>query len=243
MQGPNSLQILLACTDEPSLRVRLSHLARTKFIAANLGGIDLLVARTGYTGEDMGFELYVHPNDAVELWRMLLEKGAPYGILPCGLAARDSTRIEAELPLYGHELAGPLNITQNEAGFGAYVKYHKPFFIGRTPYKRYNDRSERQIVRFEVTERGARALRGGEHGEPVVNKRGRVIGHVTSCTLIGELQIGLALVDTRYTEAGTELSIYPETRKAVAKLPQDLKLGDTIAQGIDAVVLDRFPKK
>jgi glycine hydroxymethyltransferase len=247
LQGPSALQILLTCVDSAgaegaALRAGLNRLRRTQFIEGTLNGIHLIVARTGYTGEEMGFELYVHPDQAVALWRMLLAHGADYGIKPCGLAARDSTRIEAGLPLYGHELAGPSNITQTEAGFAGYVKYHKPFFVGRTPYKAYNDRSTRQIVRFQVTDRGARALRGGEHGEPVVNKRGRVIGTVTSCTFIGDHQIGMALVDERYTAPETELSIYPETRKAVCKAPHEFELGDTIALPINAVVLTRFPQ-
>jgi glycine hydroxymethyltransferase len=249
LQGPNARDILLACaaaaagTTDVDFRTRLRQMRRTDFVQARLNGIDLLVARTGYTGEDMGFELYVHPDQAVVLWRMLLAHGEGYGLVPCGLAARDSTRIEAGLPLYGHDLGGPLSITPTEAGFASYVKYHKPFFVGRTPYKAYNDETRRQVIRFRVSEKGARAIRGAEHGEPVVNKRGRVIGQVTSCALIGDYQIGLALVDSRYAEPGTEVLIYPETRKAVAKVPQAFELGDTVPLAVDAVVLSRFPEK
>jgi glycine hydroxymethyltransferase len=207
-----------------------------------------MVSRTGYTGEDVGFELYVHPDQAVSLWRLLLERGTPYGIVPCGLAARDSTRIEAGLPLYGHELAGPLGITPTEAGFASYVKYHKPFFVGRSPYKVYNDSSMRRIARFQVSERGTRALRGGE---PVVNRRGKVIGNVTSCALVGERQIGMALVEARYAEPGTLLFIYPEsrrsgrdaTRQAVSRALPPLELGDTVTLPVEACVITRFPEK
>ena len=199
-----------------------------------------MISQTGYTGEKVGYELYVHPDRAVALWRLLLERGAAFGIQPCGLAARDSTRIEAGLPLYGHELAGPLAISQNEAGFGAYVMYHKPFFVGRDPYKARDDQSERAIVRFQVGERGARALRGGE---PVVNRRGRVIGHVTSCALVGERQVGMALVEARYATPGTALFLYPETRKAVSKSPAAFETGDTVALPVQAEVLPRFPGK
>jgi len=206
-----------------------------------LGGIDVLFSRTGYTGEKVGYELYVHPERAAELWRLLLARGESFGIKPCGLAARDSTRIEAGLPLYGHELAGPLGVTQTEAGFGSFVKYHKPFFVGRVPYKAYNDKSQRQIVRFEVIERGARAIRGGEHGEPVVNKRGKVIGTVTSCALVGDHQVGMALIDARYAQEGTSLLIYPPSRRAVTRRPSEFALGDSVAMSVEAVVLSRFP--
>ncbi len=247
LQGPDSLRILLAwATDYPDLTdaglvAKLERLRRTEFIEGKFAGLDLILARTGYTGEAMGFEIYVHPDRAATLWRMLLKYGDVFGLKPCGLAARDSTRIEAGLPLYGHELGGPLSVTPTEAGFAVYVKYHKPFFIGRTPYKRYNDASKRRIVRFQVVDKGARAIRGGEHGEPVVNKRGKVIGRVTSCALIGERQIGLALVDGRYVKPGTELLIYPEARRAVAKTPQAFEWGDTVALAINALVLSRFP--
>jgi len=243
LQGPNSLQILLDCTNDPAEREQLSALSRTQFVEISIGGINLLVARTGYTGEDVGYELYVHPDHAVDLWRLLMDRGERYGITPCGLAARDSLRIEAGLPLYGHELAGPLDITQTEAGFGGYVKYHKPFFVGRAPYKAYSDGSKRKMIRFQIDERGARAVRGGEHGEPILNRRGRVIGYVTSCVLVGDRQIGLALVDERYTEVGTDLLVYPEARRVVGKVPDAFQLGDSIALPVRATAVSRFPKK
>ena len=246
LQGPNALRVLLACDMDAGLCAALRRLPRTAFVEGEIEGedghpIESLISRTGYTGERLGYELYVHPDRAVALWRTLLRAGAPHGIVPCGLAARDSLRIEAGLPLYGHELDGPLQISQSEAGFGAYVKYHKPFFVGRTPYKAANDHSERQIVRFAVEERGARPLRGGEHGEPVVNQRGNVIGAVTSCALVGERQIGMALVDGRYAEAGTDLFIYPEARRAVTKTPDQFEVGDRVALPVPATVIPRFP--
>jgi glycine cleavage system aminomethyltransferase T len=120
------------------------------------------------------------------------------------------------------------------------VKYHKPFFVGRMPYKAYNDQSERRVVRFQVTERGAHALRGGE---PIVSKRGKVTGSVTSCALVGDRQIGMALVDARYAEAGTELWIYPPARNVVSKPPEDMRLGEAVALPIGGLVLPRFPSR
>jgi glycine hydroxymethyltransferase len=241
LQGPASLAILQACTDDPGVRFALAQVRRTDLTETELGGIPLVIARTGYTGEDMGFEIFVHPDQQVAVWNMLLDRGKPFGLRPCGLAARDSTRTEAGLPLYGHELAGPFGISPTEAGFPGYIKYHKPFFIGRGPYKAYNDASTRRIIRFQVSERGARALRGGEHGEPVVSTRGRVIGSVTSCALVGDRQVGMAIVEERYAEPGTDLLIYPVSQKGIAKAPQAFEVGDAIAVPVRAEVLPRFP--
>lgn len=245
LQGPNARKILLACIEAPAQRKQLRALQRTGFMMGTLGDIDVLISRTGYTGAEVGYELYIHPDRAAALWRLLLEKGAPHGLLPCGLAARDSLRIEAGLPLYGHELDGALQIGLGEAGFGAYIKLHQPFFVGRAPSlaqirpdtRPSADRAS-EVVRFGVAERGARALRGGE---PVVNRRGRVVGRVTSCALIGEQQIGMALIESRYVDPGSELLIYPETRHAVSKAPEAFAPGDTVALPVRAQVLPRFP--
>ncbi len=242
LQGPASLSILLACAADTAQSQRLSQLKRTHITRATLSGIDLLIARTGYTGEKVGFELYVHPDQAASLWRLLLEQGRPLGLEPCGLAARDSLRTEAGLPLYGHELAGPLSISPTEAGFATYVKLDKPFFIGQTPYREAHHQLRRQIARFQVTDKGARAIRGGAHGEPVVNKRGRVVGTVTTGVSVGDGQVGMALMDARSVEVGSEVFIYPETRQAVARLPAEFRWGDTVAVPVRAVIIDRFPQ-
>jgi glycine hydroxymethyltransferase len=245
LQGPASLSILQALTDDARVKDALARVRRTDLTEVTLAGIDLVVARTGYTGEDIGYEIFVHPDLAAELWERLLEQGASYGIKPCGLAARDSTRIEAGLPLYGHELAGPLGIIPHEAGFPGYIKFHKPFFVGRKAVMERAALSNRVLVRFQVNETGVRALRGGEHGEAVVNKRGNYIGRVTSATLVGGFQVGLALVDQRYAEPDTSLAIYPAAsgRGPTVKAPDDLAEGDSAVLPVWATVLPRFPER
>jgi len=241
LQGPKSLAILQSLAQDTVIRQRLAHIRRTDHTRLTLAGFDLIVARTGYTGEELGFELLVHPNHAVDLWNLLLDKGAPLGLKPCGLAARDSTRIEAGLPLYGHELAGDHAISPSEAGFAPYVKFHKPFFIGRKHCLEIEFGKKKEVVRFRVNETGVRALRTGD---PVVNKRGQYIGRVTSCTLVGSRQIGLAYVDKRYNEAGTEIGIFPLShgKKALTKAIKDLKKGDRVPLHVWATVLTRFPE-
>ena len=106
LQGPKSRDILLALGVDAGTRKRIMALKRTELCEAVVGGFDLVVSRTGYTGEKMAFELFVHPDKAVELWNALLKAGEPLGLKACGLGARDSLRTEAGLPLYGHEMGG-----------------------------------------------------------------------------------------------------------------------------------------
>jgi glycine cleavage system T protein len=241
LQGPNSLAILESLTQSTETHQRLVHIRRTEHARLNLAGFDLIVARTGYTGEELGFELLVHPDQATTLWNLLLAKGAPLGIKPCGLGARDSTRIEAGLPLYGHELAGSYDISPSEAGFAPYVKLHKPFFVGRKHCLDIEFGKKMEVARFRVSESGVRALRADD---PVVNKRGQCIGHVTSCTLVGGRQIGLAYVDKRYNEPGTEIGLFPlhHGKQGLPKAPENLAKGDRIPLHIQATVLTRFPE-
>ncbi len=241
LQGPKSLAILQSLTEDPRQQRALARIRRTHFIETVLAGIPLIVARTGYTGEDIGYELYVHPDHAVRLWRLLLENGEKEGLRPCGLAARDSTRMEAGLPLYGHELAGPHDIKPTEAGFALFVKFHKPFFIGRQACIAQEANRTMAVVRFRVDRSGARALR---QDDPVVNRNGQHIGWVTSCTLIGGMQMGMAYVEKRYNEAGTPIGIFAlpaPDRMPEAKPMNALQLGDRVLLPEWATVLERFP--
>jgi len=131
LQGPVSMDLLLSIIRQKDSKERLRNLKSFQLIEIELEGIDCIISRTGYTGAKVCYELFVHPEKAAELWELLLEKGEPLGAVPCGLGARDSLRIEAGLPLYGHELAGEFNISPFEAGYGWAVKLEKDFFIGR----------------------------------------------------------------------------------------------------------------
>ncbi|HNT56163.1 MAG TPA: hypothetical protein PKG95_15705, partial [Anaerolineaceae bacterium] len=122
LQGPKSREILLSLGVDAPTRRRIMALKRTELCEAVVGGFELVVSRTGYTGEKMAFELFVHPDKAVDLWNALRKIGEPMGMRACGLGARDSLRTEAGLPLYGHEMGGDLGLGVAEAGFGSYVK-------------------------------------------------------------------------------------------------------------------------
>ena len=238
IQGPASQRILEQLLD-PGGQARIAALRRTHFCEHDVDGRQLLIARTGYTGEPVGYEIYGRSEDAQWLWGRLLEAGEPMGLRPCGLAARDSTRTEAGFPLYGHELAGPHAINPFEAGFASYVKLHKPFFIGRRhAVTAYRDRS-REVLRFAVSEHGARPV---HVGAALVDRRGDVLGRVTSCVSLGETQIGMALVERVGIEEGTPITVLvPPRRDEAAKASADLAYGDRVAVPVSAVVLPRFP--
>lgn len=205
-----------------------------------LGGYDLIVSRTGYTGERTAFELFVHPDHAPRLFRDLVEGGAT----PCGLASRDSTRIEAGLPLYGHELGGTHHLTPGDAGFASYVKLWKPFFVGKHAYLAREQARKSVITRFRMDSRG---VKPPQSGDPVLDKRGRVIGWVTSCSIDSEgYQLGQVYLKEELAVEGTPLLIFSgaaHSKNGQHKSMADLHIGDRAAIPDSAAVLSRFPKK
>jgi glycine hydroxymethyltransferase len=240
LQGPRSRDILLALGCDAATRRRIAGLKRTELCDAVVGGFSLIVSRTGYTGEKMAFELFVHPEKAVELWNALITAGAPLGLKPCGLGARDSLRTEAGLPLYGHEMGGELNLGVSEAGFGSYVKIYKPWFIGREAYIAREKARTTEVVRFRFTEKGVRMA---HNGDPVLDMKGKVIGVVTSCAIDSEgFLTGQAVVDFKNMAEGTQVTIFQGAPKTTGKVPAELKTGDRVTLPTVAVVTSRYPK-
>jgi len=239
LQGPNSKKILVALGVDDATHALIDGLKRTKLCHAKIGKFDLIVSRTGYTGEPMGYELFVHPNNLVNLWNTLLNVGSPYGLLPCGLASRDSTRTEAGLPLYGHEMGGALDLTVSEAGFGSYVKTYKPWFIGRKSFMDYSDRGV--IVRFRFNQKGVRMA---HYGDPVVDRRGRVIGQVTSCAIDSEgFLLGQALINPDHAKPGTHIGVFQSASDKPQIPHASLSSGDRIQLHESATILTRFMRK
>jgi len=241
LQGPLSRDILLALGCDDETRKRILKLERTELCEAVVGGLDLVVSRTGYTGEAMAFELFVHPERSVELWEKLMEAGAPLGLKPCGLGARDSLRTEAGLPLYSHEMGGELNLGVGEAGFRSYVKTYKPWFIGREAFLAREAKRASQVIRFRFTEKTGRMA---HQGDPVVDKSGRVIGAVTSCSIDTEgYRLGQAFLEMKYIEEGTPIFVFQSASDKAEKPRAQLKPGDRVTLPEAATVLSRFPKR
>ena len=246
LQGPKSRDILLALGCDAATRARILKLTRTQLCDAVVGGFDLIVSRTGYTGERMAFELFVHPDRAAELFQALLKVGEPFGIKPIGLGARDSLRTEAGLPLYGHEMGagsgkgGEADLGVAEGGFGSYVKPYKPWFIGREPYLAREQQRKGVVARFRFTDK---SVRMAHNGDPVLDKRGRVTGWVTSCAVDSEGYLtGQAYVELKNAEEGALLYIFQGAPDKAGKAPAELKPGDRVTLATPAVVVSRFPK-
>ena len=268
LQGPRALEILLALHQaEPAagtleleseaysgnsprapglhgaaLRAALLDMQRNQILHAQLAGYELYLSHTGYTGEPVAFEIFVHPDRLVAFWGAMLAVGSPFGLKPVGLAARDSLRIEAGLPLYGHELAGPLGLNPADAGFASYVKLQKPFFIGKNAFAAHEAVRNSRMIRFRLDEEHA-PVPG--QGDIIVNRKGRVVGTVTSCSIDFDGRItGMAHVEEPNHERGTRLGIYRlGSRYWESHSPAALKPGDRLQLPDDATVIDRFLNK
>ncbi|MFJ2260649.1 glycine cleavage system aminomethyltransferase GcvT [Streptomyces sp. NPDC087844] len=196
VQGPESPGILKSLTDAD-----LDGLKYYAGLPGTVAGVPALIARTGYTGED-GFELFVAPADAEKLWRALTDAGAAAGLAPCGLSCRDTLRLEAGMPLYGHELS--TSLTPFDAGLGRVVKFEKDGdFVGREALSAAAARAESQPPRVLVG-LAAEGRRVPRAGYPVV-AGGKVIGEVTSGAPSPTLgrPIAMAYVDAEHSAPGT----------------------------------------
>lgn len=206
LQGPMSLSILGKLTDEAHLPVKYYTFKED----VNVLGISCMISRTGYTGED-GYEICCKNEDAVRLWELLLDAGKEYGLIPCGLGARDTLRLEAGMPLYGHEMDE--NITPVEAGLGFAVKLNKDDFIGKqgiidrgTPIK--------TRVGLKITGRGI------ARENCTVYCYDKEIGRTTSGTHAPYLgyPIAMALLDIDTAHIGTKLEVDVRGRRIEAEI-------------------------
>lgn len=205
VQGPASEGILTRALADPAVAgITAEDLAGLRYYRVLRGtydGQELLVARTGYTGED-GFELYVPADRAEALWSLLAQAGGE-DLVPCGLAARDTLRLEAGMPLYGHEL-GP-DVLPAQAGLGRVVALStKGDFVGRAGIEGADLSAARVLVGL-----AAEGRRAGRAGAAVKDPAGAVVGEVTSGVLSPTLghPIAMAFVDPALAEVGTELVI------------------------------------
>jgi aminomethyltransferase len=164
----------------------------------------ILIARTGYTAED-GFEIYVPADEATSarVWNEILNAGKEFGIVPCGLGARNTLRLEGKLPLYGHEISDTINVW--EAGLDRFCRMEKPEFVGRAALEKAKAEGvKRTLIGLEMVERGI-----ARDGYKILGGGGREIGCVTSGSPAPFLKknIALAYVPPEFAEVGTAVKV------------------------------------
>ncbi|MEO8573484.1 MAG: glycine cleavage system aminomethyltransferase GcvT [Pyrinomonadaceae bacterium] len=207
VQGPEAIGILKTMTDTELDEIKYYH-----FTMGHVDGVESIISRTGYTGED-GFEVYAAAKYARQLWDKLLEAGKSVAILPCGLAARNTLRLESAMSLYGHELSD--EISPLEANLGWITKLQKGDFIGSDALKKKKEGGlTRRIVGFEMTQPG---IARDDFDVYIDDKR---IGYVTSGSPAPFLKknIGLAFLPVEFANDGQEIKIDVRGKRLSAKV-------------------------
>lgn len=209
IQGPKALETL-----QPLTGVSLAAIKYYWFTRGDVDGVPAIIARTGYTGED-GFEIYFDPNESDRLWNKILESGEPRGILPCGLAARNTLRLEAKMALYGNDIDSTTTVL--EADLGWICKLNKGDFIGRDSLIRQKEEGlKRKLIGFEMTDKGI----ARDHYPIFINNR--EAGVVTSGSFAPYLKknIGLAYLPIEHTGVGTAFEVDVRGRRLAAQVAQ-----------------------
>jgi aminomethyltransferase len=210
LQGPEALAILQQLTETPLAEIKYYH-----FVRGQVDGVDSIISRTGYTGED-GFEVYAAPDKAEQLWNKMLDAGnfgSDEGVLPCGLAARNTLRLEAGMCLYGHEIDETTTLL--EANLGWITKVNKGDFIGREALAKQKEEGlKRKLIGFEVTDRGI--ARDGQ--DLLVG--GSLVGKVTSGSPAPFIKknIGMGYVPIEFANVDQQIEIDVRGKSVAAKI-------------------------
>jgi len=205
VQGPNSRNLLQKLTESDLSKVKFYY-----FIEGKIDDVPATIARTGYTGE-LGFELYIDNKYATQIWNVIFDAGEEFDVLPVGLGARDTLRLESGFCLYGNDIDKTTNPL--EAGLGWITKLDKGDFIGRGAVQKAKDNGlTRRLIGFELQERGI-----PRHGY-TITKGGEEIGEVTSGSqspMLGK-GIGMGYVRWEYRKPGEEIAIQVRNKEIPA---------------------------
>jgi aminomethyltransferase len=207
IQGPKALETLQPLTGVPLHEIKYYWFAR-----GEVDGVPAIIARTGYTGED-GFEIYFDPDESDRVWNKILESGEPRGILPCGLAAGNTLRLEAKMTLYGNDIDSATTVL--EADLGWICKLNKGDFIGRDRLLQQKEEGlTRKLVGFEMTDKGV----ARDHYPIFIDDR--EAGVVTSGSFAPYLKknIGLAYLPIEHTGVGTAFEVDVRGRRLAAQV-------------------------
>jgi aminomethyltransferase len=207
VQGPGALRVV-----QPLTGIELAALKYYWFGHGEVAGVRGTVSRTGYTGED-GFEIFVPPAAADRVWQALLQAGEPEGIVPCGLGARDTLRLEAGMRLHGNDIDD--SVTPLEADLGWIVGWKKPEFVGADVLRKQKAEGVgRKLVGFEMVDRGI--ARGGYDVYVGAEKAGRVTSGTQTPFL--KKAIGMAYLPIEHTTLGTEFDVDIRGRRSKARV-------------------------
>ena len=211
IQGPKGVDLLQKLTDADLSAVKFYRVTRGRVCGLK----NTLIARTGYTGED-GFEIYIpaDENTSAMVWNQVLQAGREFGVVPCGLGARNTLRLEAKLALYGHEISDTINVW--EAGLDRFCKMEKPDFIGRHALEKAKSTGVgRTLVGLEMIERGI-----ARDGYKVLDEEGAEIGYVTSGSYAPFLKknIALAYVPPQFANDRTILKVQIRSQAVKAQV-------------------------
>ncbi|MBW8360934.1 MAG: glycine cleavage system aminomethyltransferase GcvT [Kaistella sp.] len=208
LQGPKATEILQKLTETNLAEIPYYH-----FTEGSVAGFpDVIISNTGYTGSG-GFELYFNNENAVKIWEAISEAGEEFGLIPCGLASRDTLRLEKGFCLYGNDIDDATSPI--EAGLGWITKFDKDFVDKETFAKQKEEGVKRKLVGFEMQERAV-----PRHDYPVVDAEGNVIGKVTSGTMspMKSVGIGLAYVAKPHFKVGSEIFVQIRNKNIPAKV-------------------------
>jgi aminomethyltransferase len=211
LQGPRALETLKKLT-----KVDLAAIKNYWFAYGTVAGVpNVMIARTGYSGED-GFEVYIPSDEAtsVKMWDAMMEAGGEFGIRPCGLGARNTLRLEAGMPLYGHEISDAINVLESHVD--RWLKLDKGEFIGREALKtvQAGGGPKRKVIGLEMVDRGI-----ARDGYPVLDLNGTEIGTITSGSPAPFLKtnIAFALVPAAVAASGTDVMVQVRNNQVRAK--------------------------
>lgn len=215
IQGPKAIETLQKLT-----ATKLSEIPYYHFVVGEVAGCpNVIISNTGYTGCG-GFELYFYPEYSEKLWKAIIEAGEPFGIMPCGLGARDTLRLEMGFCLYGNDIDAEHTAIESGLGWITKTGDNKKDLIGRAVFVDQKANGvARKLVAFEMKEKGI-----PRHGYDITNEAGEVIGNVTSGTMSPAMKVGIGLgyVQTKYSKVGTTIfiNVRKKNLKAeVVKLP------------------------
>ncbi|MBN2063508.1 MAG: hypothetical protein JW745_01810 [Sedimentisphaerales bacterium] len=243
VQGPKSTEVIASLLGDAGQKANFVNLGSFGICEVNIAGGPAFICRTGYCGCQVGYEFLVHPDRVEALWDAILVAGKDVGLLPCGLGSRDSLRVEAGLPLYGHELEGEHGISPFQAGYGWAVALDKSWFVGCEAVSQKAANFDMRIYRLELD--GSKGVRPVREHDGILNAAGVCVGQVLSSAGVNGTQVVMALCQNNTFKAGDKVGGYyvaRNERHIKQGKPERCQIGTEYPAELSGVVTKRFVK-